>query len=247
MSTSTTGPVVEPSVVPSVEPVLELHGITVRLGGVEVLADIDLTVRRGDCVGIIGPNGAGKTTLFNVASGFMPTTEGDVRLQGRPINGVKPHRIARRGLVRTFQNVGGFGDLSVADNMELATRGRAPDRVARVGAMLGLTDSWQTLVKDCSLATRKLVGIAIAVVREPTVLLLDEPLAGLATEDRDHVVEMIRRVHAAGTTICLIEHDIGRTRALVDRLVVLDAGRKIAEATPDELAARPDIVEDYLT
>ncbi|WGX96075.1 ABC transporter ATP-binding protein [Nocardioides sp. L-11A] len=228
-------------------PVLEVNDVTVRLGGVEVLADIDLAVARGDCVGIIGPNGAGKTTLFNVISGFMPPTQGEVRLQGRRIDGVKPHRIARRGLVRTFQNVGGFGDLSVEQNLLLATRGKAPDQVERVREMLGLADSWRMLVKDCSLASRKLVGIAIAVVRAPSVLLLDEPLAGLATEDRDHVVEMIRRVHAAGTTICLIEHDIGRTRALSDRLVVLDAGRKVAEGATAELASRTDLVEAYLT
>ncbi|MCW2793526.1 MAG: amino acid/amide transporter ATP-binding protein 1, family [Nocardioides sp.] len=228
-------------------PVLELRDVSVRIGGVQILSDVDMVVGEGECVGVIGPNGAGKTTLFNVTSGFMRPTTGTVLLGGSRIDGVRPHRVARLGMVRTFQNVGGFGDLTVRQNLVLATRGRHEGRIEQAGALLSLDGSWDIAVKDCSLATRKLVGIAVAIVREPRVLLLDEPLAGLATEDRDHVVEMIRRVHTEGTTICLIEHDIRRTRALVDRLLVLDAGRKVAEGSPEELGARNDLVEAYLS
>lgn len=229
------------------EVVLGLRDITVQIGGVDILQEIHLDVSAGECVGIIGPNGAGKTTLFNVATGYLRPTSGAVLLDGRRVDGTRPHHIARLGLVRTFQNVGGFGDLTVRQNLVLATRGRGQERIDRVGVLLGLDADWSRMVKDCSLATRKLVGIAVAIVRDPRVLLLDEPLAGLATEDRDHVVEMVRRVHLSGTTICLIEHDIRRTRALVDRLLVLDAGRAVAEGTPSELAARPDLAEAYLS
>lgn len=228
-------------------PVLELRDVSLAIGGVHILTDISIAIEQGSCLGIIGPNGAGKTTLFNIASGFMKPTAGEVRLDDQPITGVAPHKVTRRGLVRTFQNVGGFGELTVRENLELATRGRDADAVEKVSELLGLRDDWNVLVKDCSLASRKLVGIGVAVVRRPRVLLLDEPLAGLATDDRDHVVQMIKRVHADGTTLALIEHDIARTRALVDRLVVLDAGEKVADGSPQELAQRSDVMEAYLS
>lgn len=225
---------------------LELRGVSVTVGGVQILADVDLSVHDDEVVGVIGPNGAGKTTLFNTVTGFLRPTSGEVDWLGEPITRLPAHRIARRGLVRTFQNVGGFADLTVERNLLLATRGRDRDVLREVRDLLELEPYWNTPVGDCSLATRKLVGIAVAVVRRPRLLLLDEPLAGLDRTDRDHVVEMVRKVHAEGVAICLIEHDIARTRQLADRLVVLDTGRKVADGHPDEVLGRPELAETYL-
>ncbi len=225
---------------------LELRGVSVSGGGVQILADVDLGVHDDEVVGVIGPNGAGKTTLFNTVTGFLRPTSGEVDWLGEPITRLPAHRIARRGLVRTFQNVGGFADLTVERNLLLATRGRDRDVLREVRDLLELEPYWNTPVGDCSLATRKLVGIAVAVVRRPRLLLLDEPLAGLDRTDRDHVVEMVRKVHAEGVAICLIEHDIARTRQLADRLVVLDTGRKVADGHPDEVLGRPELAETYL-
>lgn len=225
---------------------LELRGVSVTVGGVQILADVDLSVHDDEVVGVIGPNGAGKTTLFNTVTGFLRPTSGEVDWLGEPITRLPAHRIARRGLVRTFQNVGGFADLTVERNLLLATRGRDRDVLREVRDLLELEPYWNTPVGDCSLATRKLVGIAVAVVRRPRLLLLDEPLAGLDRTDRDHVVEMVRKVHAEGAAICLIEHDIARTRQLADRLVVLDTGRKVADGHPDEVLGRPELAETYL-
>lgn len=225
---------------------LELRGVSVAVGGVHILTDVDLRVHTGEVVGVIGPNGAGKTTLFNTVTGFVRPTAGEVAWLGEPITRLPAHRIARRGLVRTFQNVGGFADLTVERNLLLAAGRRAPDVVREVRDLLELHSCWGVRVGDCSLATRKLVGIAVAVVRRPRLLLLDEPLAGLDSTDRDHVVQMIRKVHSEGVAICLIEHDIARTRQLVDRLVVLDTGRKVADGDPDEVLGRPELAETYL-
>lgn len=225
---------------------LDLRGISVTVGGVHILTDVDLRVHADEVVGVIGPNGAGKTTLFNTVTGFVRPTAGEVAWLGEPITRLPAHRIARKGLVRTFQNVGGFADLTVERNLLLAAGRHAPDVVREVRDLLELHPCWDMRVGDCSLATRKLVGIAVAVVRRPRLLLLDEPLAGLDSTDRDHVVQMIRKVHSEGVAICLIEHDIARTRQLVDRLVVLDTGRKVADGEPDEVLGRPELAETYL-
>jgi branched-chain amino acid transport system ATP-binding protein len=225
---------------------LSVRDVSLTIGGVDILRGIDLVVEQEEAVGIIGPNGAGKTSLFNVVTGFMRCTGGEVVFDGRSLAGVPPHRVPRLGLVRTFQNVGGFGDLTVAANLELASRGRDAAATADAVELLGLAPFLKTRVTSCSLATRKLVGIALAVVQRPRLLFLDEPLAGLDSDDRDHVVEMVRRVHATGVTVCLIEHDIPRTRALVGRLIVLDAGTKVADGHPDEIAARGDLAKAYL-
>lgn len=225
---------------------LSVRQVTKEFGGIRAVDACSFEVERASITGLIGPNGAGKTTLFNTVTGFLRPTSGEVDWLGEPITRLPAHRIARRGLVRTFQNVGGFADLTVERNLLLATRGRDRDVLREVRDLLELEPYWNTPVGDCSLATRKLVGIAVAVVRRPRLLLLDEPLAGLDRTDRDHVVEMVRKVHAEGVAICLIEHDIARTRQLADRLVVLDTGRKVADGHPDEVLGRPELAETYL-
>ncbi|WP_103380704.1 ABC transporter ATP-binding protein [Pseudonocardia dioxanivorans] len=239
--------VANPAVPLGPEPLLDVDDVSCVLGGVRALSEVTMHIAPGELVGIIGPNGAGKTTLFNVVTGFVAATSGEVRWGGAPLRGGRAHRVARSGLVRTFQNVGGFTGLTVAENLELATRGRDGAAVRRVEDLLHLADVRDTLVEDCSLATRKLVGIAMALVRTPRLLLLDEPLAGLDDTDRDRVTSLIEQVHDSGVTVCMVEHDIGRTLRLADRIVVLDAGRLVATGTPADLARDDVLARNYLS
>ena len=227
-------------------PLLELHEVTCTIGGVRAVDGVDLAVDEGQIVGIAGPNGAGKTSLFNAITGFIPYQVGDVRWAGRSVRGWKPHRIANSGLMRTFQNAGGFAEMTVRQNLAVSARRWDGPGIEEIADALMLAEHMDRKVGDCSLATRKLVGLAIAAVRRPRLLLLDEPLAGLDDLERDAAVNTIRLVHRGGVTVLLIEHDVDRMLALVDRLVILDLGAKVAEGTPAELADDPALRDVYL-
>jgi len=217
------------------------------MGGVRAVRDVSLFCDDGDMLGIIGPNGAGKTTLFNAICGFVrPDAGSSIRWSGREITGWRPERIARTRLLRTFQNGGGVLGLTVRENLELAARDRRSPRLAPVLERLRLTDQAERPVADCSLATRKLVGIAQAVVRDPVLLMLDEPLAGLDHTDREAVVDVIRDVHAGGVTVIFIEHDIERTLRLATRIVILDTGEKIADGLASAVSSQDDFHRAYL-
>lgn len=225
---------------------LDVKGLCCTIGGVRALHQVDLEVDEGSITGIVGPNGAGKTTLFNAISGFCTYQTGDVTWQGSSIRGWKAHRVAATGLLRTFQNVSGFSDLTVEQNVTLACRGKDPDHMKRICRLLDLDRDFDRAVESCSLATRKLVGIAMAAVRRPRLLMLDEPMSGLDLEDRDAVIDVVKLVHNEGVTVLLIEHDIERAMALVDHLAILDLGEKVAEGTPESLAGRPELHNAYL-
>jgi ABC-type branched-subunit amino acid transport system ATPase component len=226
---------------------LEVENLTCTIGGVVAISGVDLDVEEHSMVGVVGPNGAGKTTFFNAVSGFVKSDPGtQIRWSGSSIIRMRPHKIANAGLMRTFQNSGGFPALTVYENLLVASRARDEAMIQGVAERLELGPHLRTKVVDCSLATRKLVGIAVAVVCKPRLLMLDEPLAGLDLVDRGAVIEVVKAVHAEGVTIVLIEHDVERTLALVDKVVVLDAGKKIAEGTPAELAPRPELASVYL-
>lgn len=225
---------------------LDVHGMSLAAGGVQILRGVDFRVAEGEMVGILGPNGAGKTTLLNAITGFIKPQRGTASFLGRSIAGLRPQCITRRGLVRTFQNAGGFSDLTVEENLLLATRGHKDDFYDGIVRRLSLGDVLNVRVAEATLATRKLVGIALAVLNHPRVLLLDEPLSGLDPQDRDAVVDVIERVHADGVSIAMVEHDIGRTLALVHRLVVLDVGKQVADGTPADLSDDPALANVYM-
>lgn len=229
------------------EAILELQSVSCTIGGVRAVIDVSLDVRTDEIVGVIGPNGAGKTTLFNVVTGFLPPDAGgEIKWLGESIVKRKPQQIALSGLTRTFQEGGGFSELTVYENLMLASRGKAPDRLDQIVADLKLGRFVYQKLADCSLATRKVVGIGMGIVRFPKLLLLDEPLAGLDVFDRDSVMHVIREVHQQGVSLVVIEHDIPRTLELVDRLVVLETGSIRAIDTPSKLRARPELLEVYL-
>ncbi|MGH3761911.1 ABC transporter ATP-binding protein [Actinophytocola sp.] len=225
---------------------LTVEGLTCRIGGVCAVDDVDLSVAEGSITGVVGPNGAGKTTLFNAMTGFVTYQSGDVRWSGQSVRGWRPHRVANAGLARTFQNAAGFGRLTVRQNITLAARRRGGPDVDEICSILLLEGELDRRLSACSLATRKLVGIAMAAVRRPRMILLDEPLSGLDLMERDAVVETVRLLRDRGVTVLLIEHDIDRTLSLVDELTILDVGRKIAHGSPTDLAGDPALRDVYL-
>lgn len=237
-------------------PALAATGMSVSYGGVRALAEVDVEVRGGDVVGLIGPNGAGKTTFIDAVTGFT-AARGVVTLDGRDLSRLAPHRRARRGLSRTWQAGELFDDLTVAENLavtagagtlwQLARRGRRSGAAAeRVLGTLGLADLTDALPEQLSQGQRKLVGVARALVGEPSVVLLDEPAAGLDTEESRELGRHLRAVARSGPGMLLVDHDMGLVLSVCDLVVVMDFGRVIARGTPDEIRRDPAVIAAYI-
>ena len=231
---------------------LEAHNVTKRFGGLVAVSQASLKVAQGSIVALIGPNGAGKTTLFAAMTGFHKPDSGSVTFDGADITGLMPHAIARRGLVRTFQIVQPFGALSVRENIAVGAHLREPDRqtaLARAGEIatrLGMGSMLDQPAATLTVAGRKRLEVARALATSPKLILLDEVMAGLNPTEIDEIVPIIRAVRDAGTTVLLIEHVMRAVMRLSERVYVLNQGRMIAEGTPQEVAARPEVVEAYL-
>ncbi|PYN31671.1 MAG: ABC transporter ATP-binding protein [Candidatus Rokuibacteriota bacterium] len=231
---------------------LTLERVTKRFGGLTAVREVSLDVRAGDLLGIIGPNGAGKTTLFNVISGYYRPDGGRVVFDGRDVGGLPPHVICRLGLTRTFQLVKPFGNLSVMDNAmigALTRLGRV--RVARleaerVIATCGLTPHAAARAKALPIGLRKRLEVARALATRPRLLLLDEVMAGLNPSELAGMIELIRRLHADGVTLIVIEHIMAAMMRLARRIVVLHHGEAIAEGTPGEIAHDRRVIDAYL-
>jgi branched-chain amino acid transport system ATP-binding protein len=259
---SLASPSVEGSATRGDGPVLAVESLRVQYGNVVALNDVSFTAARGELLGLIGPNGAGKTTLIDALTAYTPPTSGTVVFEGQSTRGVRPHRLSRRGLVRTFQSVELFDDLTVEENLAVAAQ--PPSLIGALGTVFGLGRdgvsedvAWAMSVTglesvaeryptELSHGQRKLVGVGRALACRPSLLLLDEPAAGLDTDETQELGRRLQSLPGHGVTVLLIDHDMGLVLGICDRVLVLDFGNLIAAGRPAEIRANPAVIEAYL-
>lgn len=246
---------------------LEVRNLTMQFGGVVALSEVNLHVAEGEIAALIGPNGAGKTTVFNVVTGYYQPTQGEVLLNNDSIVGLKPHKIARKGLARTFQNVRLFGDMTALENV--MTAADAKNKVGLIASIFGIGSSKSDesrshakaaellnfmgighragqLARNLPYGDQRRLEIARALALEPQVLLLDEPAAGFNPQEKVELGELIKKIRDAGFAVLLIEHDMSLVMKISDRVTVLDFGQKIAEGTPKEIQNNQKVIDAYL-
>jgi branched-chain amino acid transport system ATP-binding protein len=234
------------------DPILSVQGVSKAFGGLMAVSDVSFSVQPGQILGLIGPNGAGKTTLFNVVSGYHAPTRGKVLFRGKDVSGKPPYALAARGVGRTFQVVKPFAGLSVLENVVIAAflkHPRRADAEAHAWSVLertGLADRAGAAAASLTLAGRKRLEISKALALEPSLLLLDEVVAGLNPTEVDRTIELILALRGQGITILVVEHIMRVIMRISDRLVVLNFGEKIAEGAPAEVAGNPAVIEAYL-
>jgi len=233
-------------------PILELDAVTKRFGGLTAVSGVSLRVAAGEILGIIGPNGAGKTTLFNVISGYYRPESGRILFASREVTGQPPHAICRLGLTRTFQLVKPFGNLSVLDNVMIGALTRLPTvssarlEAERVVETCGLAAHAAGQARTLPIGLRKRLEVARALATRPRLLLLDEVMAGLNPTELAGMVALIRRLHADGLTLIVIEHIMAAMMRLAQRIVVLHHGEAIAEGAPAAITQDRRVVDAYL-
>jgi branched-chain amino acid transport system ATP-binding protein len=231
---------------------LAVRGLTRRFRGLVAVRDVSFEVRSGEIVALIGPNGAGKTTCFNLIAGALAPTSGSVLLDGSDITALAPEAIALRGLIRTFQIVRPMGGMTVMENVMVGALARTADVAAAAGiaaaalTRIGLAGKSDAPASSLTLPDRKMLELARALAARPRILLLDEVMAGLRPAESDRIVALVRELHAEGMTVLLIEHVMRVVMALAGRVIVLHHGEKLAEGTPAEIGANPQVIESYL-
>jgi branched-chain amino acid transport system ATP-binding protein len=249
------------------QPLLRIAGLTRHFGGLPALQDVGFAAEPGRVTALIGPNGAGKTTLINCLTGILRPERGSMRFDGRELSGLPPHRIARLGIARTFQNLRLFSGLSVLDNVLCGLSAQAGDSILeaflrtpglrhrerrlRLTALealdaFGLADRAAAPAGALSYGDKKRLDLARAFVSAPALILLDEPVAGLNPDETEQVGALIRQMRRGGVTLLLVEHDMDLVMSVSDHVVVLDGGRCIAEGSPEDVRRNPLVLEAYL-
>jgi branched-chain amino acid transport system ATP-binding protein len=245
----------------STSTVLRAGGVSVSFGGVHALADVSLEVGEGQLVGLIGPNGAGKTTFIDAISGFV-RCQGKIELAGRDLSAAPPHARARHGLARTWQSTELFDDLTVEENLAVAAAqrqsvwstvketltvsARTPPAVRETARAFGLEPLMDTLATELPQGKRKLIGIARAFAARPKLVCLDEPAAGLGSEESEELGRRLRGIVDTGTSLLLVDHDMGLVLSVCDHVVVLDFGKVIAQGPPEAVRKDPKVITAYL-
>ncbi|MCX8045140.1 MAG: ABC transporter ATP-binding protein [Desulfobacterota bacterium] len=246
---------------------LVVSNLTKNFDGITAVSKVSFSVAQSEIFAIIGPNGAGKTTTFNLVSGVLAPDCGEIFFRGERISGLKPHEIALRGMVRTFQTISLFDTMTVLDNVKVGCHGQARThifsaafrtraffeeevRMTRTALetlrLLGLERRAHEMVGNLPFGQQRLVDIARALAGEPVLLLLDEPAAGMNARERSELMAIIRTLKQRGMTIVLIEHDMDLIMEIAERIIVLDHGEKIAEGKPEEIQRNPDVIAAYL-
>jgi branched-chain amino acid transport system ATP-binding protein len=233
-------------------PLLDVSDLRKDFGGLRAVSALSFVVEAGEILGLIGPNGAGKTTVFNLITGYLSPTTGDIRLDGKSLVGLKPHAVTRRGIARTFQIVKPFPKLSVQENATLAAFMRLPARrdaeaeARRVLGTVGLSAKLASPASDLTLAEQKRLEMARALATHPQLLLLDEPMGGLNPKEVEDASELVKQIRGAGVTVILVEHVMKAIMRISDRVLVIHHGEKIANGPPDQVVRDPGVISAYL-
>ena len=247
--------------------VLEIRNISKRFGGISALTDVSFQIEEGEIFGLIGPNGAGKTTMFNVITNMYAPSEGSVLFGGKPITGMKPHKITNLGICRTFQNIRLFQQMTVLENVMVGGHTRSSagviqsvfrlpsqrkeeadlkKKAEKLLELVGLASHSSMMAENISYGQQRRLEIARALASDPKLLLLDEPAAGMNEKETDSLYDLIKEVQKRGITVLIIEHDMPLVMKLCDRITVLNFGKKLAEGTPDQIQNNESVIEAYL-
>lgn len=234
---------------------LEVRDVSVRFGGLKALDEVSFSVEAGEILGLIGPNGSGKSTTFNAVTGTLKPSGGQISFQGQDITGLPPHRIAHKGIARTFQVVRPFAHLTGLENV-LAGRlfggegaRRSSESVTEameILDMVGLSDKADTKAASFTILERKWLEVGKAMAGRPQLILLDEFMAGISPNEIPQAVELVKQINRSGVTVIVVEHIIKAITGACDRVIVLDAGRKLAEGSVEDVVRNPDVIEAYL-
>lgn len=247
--------------------VLELKNITKNFGGISALTDVSFKINKGEIFGLIGPNGAGKTTMFNVITNMFLPTSGEINFLGEKISGIKPHKITDKGICRTFQNIRLFSQMTVLENVLVGGHCRSKSGVlssvfrtksqrneeesthkiaTELLQLVGLSSYEEVIAENLAYGQQRRLEIARALSSNPSLLLLDEPAAGMNETETENLFDLIKKVQQRGVTVLVIEHDMPFVMKLCDRIAVLNFGKKLAEGTPQEIQNNQEVIEAYL-